>query len=126
MSTPPSASASMIVYTYAGPLPLRPVTASSRLSFTRTARPTPPKIFCAISASASVACVPVANPDAPASTSAGVFGITRMMRNLSPAAFSRLAIERPATMEIRSLVSFPPPPCHAQRIEDSICCEVAP
>ena len=32
--TPPSESASIMRNTYAGPLPLRPVTASMRLSFT--------------------------------------------------------------------------------------------
>ena len=78
--TPASASASMMRKMYAGPLPERPVTASSCDSSSTTVSPTLSKMVLAVARSASVACSPSAIPVAPAPTVAGVLGMARTIR----------------------------------------------
>ena len=78
--TPPSASASMMRKTYAGPLPLRPVTASMSRSSTTTTRPTDSKIARATCSSSAVTCGPQDSAERPACTTDGVFGMHRTTR----------------------------------------------
>ena len=65
---------------YAGPLPDRPVTASSCDSSRTTVSPTESKMVRAVARSASVACSPRARAVAAAATVAGVLGIALTMR----------------------------------------------
>lgn len=76
--TPPSASASIITKTYAGPLPLSAVTASIMSSTISSLVPIDCRSDCAMSASFCVAFVPRTKTEHPWLTIAGVFGITRI------------------------------------------------
>mmetsp|Transcript_16155 Transcript_16155/g.44736 ORF Transcript_16155/g.44736 Transcript_16155/m.44736 type:complete len:263 (-) Transcript_16155:290-1078(-) len=106
--TPPSASASMNKYTYAGPLPLKPVTAFNKTSLSFLATPTAPRSFATISSSFSLQRLPIAYPEAASPTRQGVFGITRTMR-LPGRNFSNVAKVIPAAMLMinASLSTFP-------------------
>src|SRR6185369_7593981 len=101
--TPPSASDSITMATYAGPDPDSPVTASIRLSSSTTTRPTALKISPAVSRSSGSRPSAFAMAVTPSSTSAGVFGITRIRRASLCSTVRILAVETPAATEIRSL-----------------------
>mmetsp|Transcript_13593 Transcript_13593/g.21726 ORF Transcript_13593/g.21726 Transcript_13593/m.21726 type:complete len:212 (+) Transcript_13593:179-814(+) len=106
MRTPPSAIASIIMYTYAGPLPLRPVTASKRFSLTLKVFPHALRMFSTSLPSSTEAHLPKAYAEAVAPTRHGVFGITRTIRVPTGRYLSMLLIETPAAMDITN-VSFP-------------------
>src|SRR5439155_1628404 len=103
MRTPPSASYSITIATYAGPEPDRPVTASSSSSPSTTTRPTAPKISRATSRSPGSSPSAFAIAVTPSRTRAGVFGITRMMRESLCRRARILSVATPAAIEIRSL-----------------------
>jgi hypothetical protein len=89
--------------TYAGPEPLRPVTASICASGTRTEIPTLRKRVSATSRSVSLAWLPATIAVAPAPTSAGVFGMVRMTREPGGTAPSIMRVEIPAAIDTRSV-----------------------
>mmetsp|Transcript_38228 Transcript_38228/g.53065 ORF Transcript_38228/g.53065 Transcript_38228/m.53065 type:complete len:206 (-) Transcript_38228:573-1190(-) len=97
--TPPSANASIITNTYAGPLPLSPVTASSSFSSTLWMTPTDAKRAPASFSSASSQ--PEARHMAAAvcPTRVATLGITRTTRVCPPAASMRVDKVSPAAME---------------------------
>mmetsp|Transcript_8190 Transcript_8190/g.17680 ORF Transcript_8190/g.17680 Transcript_8190/m.17680 type:complete len:223 (+) Transcript_8190:226-894(+) len=95
--TPPSASASINWYTYAGPLPLKPVTAFNKISLIFLATPTDLRSFSTISSSFPLQSLPIAYPDAASPTRQGVFGITRTIR-LSGRKLSKLSKVIPAAI----------------------------
>ncbi len=97
--TPPSASASIISITYAGPLPERPVTASSSDSSSTTQRPTASKRARATSTSGAVACAPGAIAVAAASAMAAVLGMARTTRVPAGRRASMASMGTPAAME---------------------------
>src|SRR6266850_35978 len=101
--TPPSASDSITMATYAGPEPDRPVTASISSSSRTTTRPTALKISPAASRSSGSRPSAFAMAVTPSRTRAGVFGITRMRRASLCSTVRILAVETPAAIEIRSL-----------------------
>src|SRR6185436_3767948 len=103
MRTPPSASDSITIATYAGPEPDRPVTASIISSPSTTTRPTAPKISRATSRSPASSPSALAIAVAPSRTRAGVFGITRMRRASLGRRARILSVATPAAIEIRSL-----------------------
>ena len=100
--TPASDNASIKVYTYAGPLPERPVTASSSFSSRGCAVPRRLKISRATATSSAVALAPAATAEAALSTRAGVFGITRTTRAPLVNADSIVSVLTPAMMEMKS------------------------
>src|SRR6058998_1582576 len=103
MRTPPSASDSITIATYAGPEPDRPVTASRSSSPSTTTRPTAPKISRATSRSPGSSPSAFAIAVTPSRTRAGVFGITRMRRESLCRRARILSVATPAAIEIRSL-----------------------
>jgi len=100
--TPASARASSITNMYAGPLPLKPVTASIIDSGTSMALPTALKIARALSISSCPAPEPRQTALALSPTRAGVLGITRITATFSPAADSKSPVVSPAAMDISS------------------------
>mmetsp|Transcript_74488 Transcript_74488/g.125495 ORF Transcript_74488/g.125495 Transcript_74488/m.125495 type:complete len:207 (-) Transcript_74488:178-798(-) len=108
-ATPPSDSASMNMYTYAGPLPLSPVTASSSRSSTEYAMPTLSKRLLMTSMSSLVALAPRAKAEAEQPTIHGVLGMTRTTWTLvvsASAAAASVASVTPAAMETSTCVGF--------------------
>mmetsp|Transcript_5175 Transcript_5175/g.18563 ORF Transcript_5175/g.18563 Transcript_5175/m.18563 type:complete len:205 (-) Transcript_5175:308-922(-) len=101
--TPPSAMASMTWKTYAGPLPLTPVTAFRRLSFTWWIFPTASNSVLTVSACVWSQYLPADIAAATHFTRQGVFGMTRIIGTPSPAAASMVAIVTPAAMETTSV-----------------------
>src|SRR2546421_10846685 len=79
-----------------GPLPLRPVTASSIRSSTIVTRPIAPKISSMVRASCSVAVLPSAKAVAPSPTAQGRFGMIRTTRPRPARTFSTNAVLTPA------------------------------
>src|SRR5437660_1856740 len=82
--TPPSAKASLIWNTYAGPLPLRPVTASINRSSTTTTVPTASNSLTARARTSTETAGESAIADAPARTRQGALGITRTSLRAPP------------------------------------------
>ena len=72
----------------------------SASSSSTTTRPTAPKISSAVSRSSGPSPWPSAMAVAPCSTSAGVFGITRMRRASLPSAARIVAVDTPAAIEM--------------------------
>src|SRR5499425_1145843 len=107
--TPPSASASMAIATYAGPDPERPVTASIALSSSTTTLPTAAKSSWAASRSPGLSPSARAMAVTPSSTRAGVLGMTRMSRAGLPSCSRSFRVATPAAMEMRSLPSSTTP-----------------
>ena len=96
----------MITKQYAGPLPLKAVTASMSFSSTSTARPTAFKIASAYWTSSFFVKCPLATAAAPSPAMALTFGITLKTRGRLDKAFSITSEGTPATIEINSFDGF--------------------
>src|SRR2546423_1726467 len=113
--TPPSIIECARAAMNPGPLPLRPVTASSIGSSTIVTRPIAPKISSTTSASCSVALRPNANAVAPSPTAHARFGMIRKTRPRPESAFSTNAVRTPAASVMISMSRFTWPAIPATR-----------
>ena len=102
--TPPSASASIKRYTYAGPLPLTAVTASMSLGSTLITSPTAPNKVSANARSSAASESPDSNTIMPSPIIAGVFGITLSTRAVAGRAFFSRSPPHPPAIDITALL----------------------
>mmetsp|Transcript_2947 Transcript_2947/g.7974 ORF Transcript_2947/g.7974 Transcript_2947/m.7974 type:complete len:226 (-) Transcript_2947:78-755(-) len=103
--TPPSDRASIMRKTYAGPLPLRPVTASRKDSSTDMVMPTVANRDLTSSTSDGVTSSLAAIADADSPTRQGVFGMIRTTLALGGSKPFKVSMVTPAAMERTSLLS---------------------